>query len=429
MEKEGRSRMLFGNQCLLHGKAVKGFFAFQVKIARIFAVAGFFCLLQNVNAEERRTEFFQENEEVQLLDAITAFNSKQFDQAITGVERLIEKRPNFKPAQLVYAEMLSSPVQEIAIIDKSSTGQLSSVKHEIAQRFSANDINTEGRLPSAIIALAARHTYILVVDQSRSRLYLIDNTAEIPSVIGNHYITIGKAGIGKTRQNDNKTPVGIYHITKFLPDESLPEIYGTGAFPVNYPNTWDRLKKRTGYGIWLHGVPRSTYSRPPRDSRGCITISNDSLNRLKPFLHIGSTPVVLADRLEWLSVSEWLSRQATIKSVLNRWESDWESLNNEAYFNHYSQDYTNQTSDFITWKQSKLRTAKNKTHIDVQISALDIYQYPGEAGLLVTSFKQDYSSNNYPLTGKDSSFKELYWQLEQDGQWRIIHEIETRVRQ
>ncbi len=417
--------MLFGNQYLHHARVIKNFSAFPMISSHAFVVIVLLCLFKNVNGGELQSDFFQEKEEVQLLDAITAFYSQNFERAMAGVEQLIEKRPNFKSAQLVYAEMLSSLGQKTAMIEESLSLPLSSLKHEIAQRFSADDIDTEGKLPSAVIALADRHAYMLVVDQSRSRLYLIDNTAEVPRVIGDHYITIGKAGIGKTRQNDNKTPVGIYHITKFLTDESLPEIYGTGAYPINYPNAWDRLQKKTGYGIWLHGVPRSTYSRPPRDSRGCITISNDSLNRLKPFLHIGSTPVILADKLEWLPINDWLSRQVAIKSILSRWESDWESLSQEAYFDHYSQGYTNRNGDFTAWKKYKSNIAASKTYIDVRISALDIYQYPGEADLLVTNFQQDYSSNNYPKTGKDRSFKQLYWRLEQDGQWRIIHEAVT----
>src|SRR3546814_8483534 len=48
----------------------------------------------------------------------------------------------------------------------------------------------------------------------------------------------------------------------------LPDFYGDGAYPLNYPNEWDKHEGRKGYGIWLHGTPSTTYSRPPRASDG-----------------------------------------------------------------------------------------------------------------------------------------------------------------
>ena len=36
---------------------------------------------------------------------------------------------------------------------------------------------------------------------------------------------------------------------------SLGMIGGDGAFPLNYPNEWDRRLNKTGSGIWLHGTP------------------------------------------------------------------------------------------------------------------------------------------------------------------------------
>jgi murein L,D-transpeptidase YafK len=63
-----------------------------------------------------------------------------------------------------------------------------------------------------------------------------------------------------------------------MPQDKLTDFYGSGAFPINYPNEWDRIRGRNGYGIWLHGTPRDTYSRPPRASDGCIVLSNEDLD-------------------------------------------------------------------------------------------------------------------------------------------------------
>lgn len=84
-------------------------------------------------------------------------------------------------------------------------------------------------------------------------------------------MTIGKNGTDKRVEGDKRTPMGVYQITEQLPRAGLADLYGDGAFPAaNYPNEWDRQQKRGGHGIWLHGVPSNTYSRPPRSSDGCV---------------------------------------------------------------------------------------------------------------------------------------------------------------
>ena len=76
--------------------------------------------------------------------------------------------------------------------------------------------------------------------------------------------------------------------------EKLPDFYGPGAFPISYPNEWDKLHRRNGYGIWLHGTPSETYSRPPRATDGCVVLTNDDLRRLARYVDVGRTPVVIS---------------------------------------------------------------------------------------------------------------------------------------
>src|SRR3546814_18217342 len=107
---------------------------------------------------------------------------------------------------------------------------------------------------------------------------------------------MGKNGWGKQSAGDNRTPVGIYHITSWIDGSKLPPFYGAGAFPLNYPNLWAQFKRRTGYGIWLHGVPGGTDTRPPRASEGCVTMSNAEILALKSYVAIGPTPVLQIGR-------------------------------------------------------------------------------------------------------------------------------------
>ena len=42
----------------------------------------------------------------------------------------------------------------------------------------------------------------------------------------------------------------------------LTDFYGTGAYPISYPNEWDKRQGRNGHGIWLHGTPER-HLQPP----------------------------------------------------------------------------------------------------------------------------------------------------------------------
>lgn len=44
---------------------------------------------------------------------------------------------------------------------------------------------------------------------------------------------------------------------------------------------------RNGYGIWLHGTPSDTFSRPPRTSDGCVVLANTDLDEIARRLQVG----------------------------------------------------------------------------------------------------------------------------------------------
>src|SRR5258708_11690335 len=124
----------------------------------------------------------------------------------------------------------------------------------------------------------------------RARLYLYQNDSGRPLLVAGYYVRSGKNGPLKVREGDEKTPIGVYHVTARLPQQKLSDFYGSGAFPINYPNEWDRIQGRNGHGIWLHGTPSDTYSRPPRSSNGCVVPANSHLEPLARNLHVGLTP-------------------------------------------------------------------------------------------------------------------------------------------
>src|SRR6185436_16293705 len=89
-------------------------------------------------------------------------------------------------------------------------------------------------LPRNVLQLNAAQKHVLLVDSRRSRLYVFANEGGLPRYVADYYVTLGKNGIDKTREGDQKTPLGVYHVTANLPRSKLTDFYGAGAFPISY---------------------------------------------------------------------------------------------------------------------------------------------------------------------------------------------------
>ncbi len=116
-------------------------------------------------------------------------------------------------------------------------------------------------VPSNLMHLGSSVRHVIAVDTSKSRLYVFSNGPKGLEVVSNFYVTVGRNGVNKRVEGDQRTPLGVYFVGRQIPSEKLPELYGKGALTVNYPNDWDRFLGRTGSGIWLHGVPSDQFAR------------------------------------------------------------------------------------------------------------------------------------------------------------------------
>ena len=257
-----------------------------------------------------------EEAEMALLEVIDHMRNGNNEDALKAAEKLNKNYPNFKLGKIIYADLLSSYLRKKPKLGSiSKDKKLIDLKDEAKARINFSSIyKTKDLLPKSIIKLADNIPYAFLVELSKSRLYLIRNNNGIPEVISDFYVSIGKAGFNKKVSGDNKTPVGVYKIKSYLIDQDLPELYGDGAYPINYPNIWDKKNKRTGYGIWIHGVPRDVYSRPPLTSEGCIVTSNHTLRKLKKYTVLGKTPVILVEKINWIKRNDWHENKNNAKA-------------------------------------------------------------------------------------------------------------------
>ena len=368
---------------------------------------------RETNADTRGTE-------VQLVNSLQAINNNRLDIALNEVNGLLRVNPNFKLAQLVRGDLLmarAGAIDNFGSAPNAPRGKIEDLRDEARVRLQRVLSQSDTSLkPRFLWQMDARQKYALVVDASRATLFVYENVNGEPRYVTDFYITIGKLGTEKISEGDQRTPIGVYFVKTELKKNALTDFYGSGAYPLDYPNEFDRRNRRTGSGIWLHGTPSDTYSRPPRASNGCVVLANDDLNKLAPYLQAGITPIIITNRMDWSNEQDQNEHAALLQEI-EQWRKDWASLDTDAYLKHYAPSFTNDDMDYPKWAKQKRLVNSAKSWIKLNLSNVSVFAYPEQPNLVVVNFEQDYSSDNLSNRMK----KRQYW-IKQNDRWQIIYE-------
>ena len=391
----------------------------QALVAIVLAGSSYLWALDFLPDRQAATRHLSAPEEM-LVKAMIEIAENRVGSALNKIESLLSVSPNFRLAQLVKGDLLLARSRPISDVGAGVTSDIAAddLRAEARARLARYAFQPSNDLaPKYILELPPTQKHALVLDASTSTLFVFENTDNGLRYVADYYMSVGKNGSDKVREGDKRTPLGVYHVTSKLTPKALTDFYGSGAFPINYPNEWDRMRGRDGYGIWLHGTPFDTYSRPPRASDGCVVLANEDFRALDQFVQPGSTPVVIANRIEWMDTSDIQHARGEITSQLERWRRDWESRESHIYLQHYSARFSVGKTNFEQWSARKRRVNAAKSWIKVGISDVSVILYPGNESLAVVSFNQDYASSNLINTMQ----KRQYWIREND-RWKILYE-------
>ena len=359
----------------------------------------------------------------QMANSLLAVSQSRMPEAQKAIDKLTQQYPNFRLAQLIKGDLLlarAQPLQTLGNTGNVRNAELEQLRDEARQRVrAATEVfpNDKDKVPAYLLNLDDSYRHALVVDASRARLYVYENRAGLPVRVADFYITIGKAGAGKQKEGDNRTPIGIYTISSFKSPSELTDFYGGGAFTLSYPNEWDTRQGRNGHGIWIHGTPSNNYSRTPRASEGCVVMANDDLRQLGQYIQTGKTPVIIAEQVEWVAYDVLDTRRNDLAAALDQWRTDWESRDTDRLLSHYSASFRAGSQDLPAFAASKYKVNAAKSWIKVGLSKLSLMLYPERPDFALVTFEQDYQSSNL----SDSTPKRQFWSRE-NGRWKIIHE-------
>ena len=369
----------------------------------------------------RAAQSSTEEVENALASIFKSIESSKFDQALVLTEALIASRPNYRLAHLIKGDLLMArawPVRMMGAAPNASQEKIKDLREEAMARLKAyRERPPKDQIPRYLLQLRPDQKHAVVVDTKKSRLYLYENVGGQPRFVADYYMSHGKNGIDKLKAGDQKTPIGVYHVTASLPKEKLADRYGDGAFPINYPNDWDRRLGRSGSGIWLHGTASDTFSRAPHSSDGCVSLTNADLNILRPMIQVGLTPVIISDTVEWLSLDTWNSERVALRDSIEQWRRDWESLNTDAYLAHYAKTFDGDGLNLRQWSERKRNVNAGKSWAKIALVNVSMFRYPGKADMVVVTFDQDYKSSNLAGAMK----KRMYW-IKEGGRWKIVDE-------
>jgi murein L,D-transpeptidase YafK len=259
---------------------------------------------------------------------------------------------------------------------------------------------------------------ILLVDARLSRLYVYGNDNGTLTLLNDYYVSQGRLGVNKFKEGDQKTPLGVYYITSRVAGAKLPEFYGTGALPLNYPNEWDKLNGRSGSGIWLHGTPSDSYSRPPLSSDGCVVLTNTDLKEVSATVEIGNTPVIISDDVKFVSKQKTDADRINADRMLEAWRADLESTDPERLRKNYSRNFKAARGQSLnSWLEKIHQSMLGARKIDVDLRDISLFRYPGQKDLIVAAFTQSMSIGK----GTHTIRKRQYWEKE-GAQWKIVSE-------
>lgn len=274
------------------------------------------------------------------------------------------------------------------------------------------------RWPSAILELPDSVSSVFVAETGAPRIRRFDRTPT--GIVTGHesYVSIGENGAGKRRAWDRKTPLGIYFAVDQLDTSRLHDKYGSMAFPLDYPNTLDRLQGRTGDGIWVHGVQRDGGRRPPRDTDGCLALPNENLAAVATSFVPNRTPIIVTPSMAWRDNAERLALAQRIRRSLAEWERAQESGNAERYLALYAADFEYRGLARTEWAALRGAVLARHATIAIDLDDLVLLADPVEEGLYLARFRHAVTMDDQ----KTVTTKRLYWKQQDDGALKIVAE-------
>ena len=253
-------------------------------------------------------------------------------------------------------------------------------------------------------------THLVAVDKQRQSFLFFEHKSPL-KLKYTFPCTTGQVPGDKQVINDLRTPEGIYFVEYKIAGGLDFKEYGGIAYTLNYPNPVDKLRGKTGYGIWIHSKGYGIY---PRDTKGCLAIGLKDIDTVGPSLRPG-TAVVLAEHVDETAVprpDDGTARR--LRLLMQEWSKAWAARSPKMFEFYNPEAYTKAMPEsFAAFRQNKERLFKILKFIKIFNKEIHVLQGPG---YWVTWSEQLYTASNLSTEG----VRRLYWQPDEQGHFRIV---------
>lgn len=368
--------------------------------------------------------------ETRLVEVYRLTGEGRTREALAKAESLARDYPNFQLAQLALGDLLAArvrPLRQMGDVPAAVAGDaaalrpaadvLGELRAESRQRTDALRARPPaGAVPAQFLEIAPRSRHAIAVDASRSRLYLFENTGKGLELVADYYASVGKLGIEKAVEGDQRTPLGIYYITSRLDAAKLSDFYGAGALPINYPSPLDLSRGKTGSGIWLHGTPPDQFSRAPLATDGCLALANPDLDRILRTVEPRTTPVVIARQLQWVQPQSLQPERQKFESVLDAWRAAKSRGDMQRLLAFYAPGFESYGKmPLADWSRGLEAEARALRGRELQLKDKSYLRWTDTADTMVVTFGEVAAG------ARTGPVKRQYW-MRQGNQWQIFFE-------
>jgi murein L,D-transpeptidase YafK len=285
-------------------------------------------------------------------------------------------------------------------------------------------------LPSNILMMDDKFSHhVFLVEKATHKIHIYENSGSYPRLLKTYNMATGKNKGDKVAEGDHKTPEGIYSMYEFLSKDDLlkrhgkaAEIYGSGAFPMNYPNFMDARVGKTGGGIWLHSTDNDSRIFKGRDSRGCVVVQNQDLKEISQYIELNATPIIVVQDIFFLNKTTWDRNRKDLNDAVTKWTKAWQEKDFENYIAAYDpvNFYDKSKGNYHSYKTYKKAVFSRSDAPQIKFNFISILATEEYA---VVHLQQDYRSTVINDTGK----KTLYLKKNANYDWKIVGELWSKV--
>lgn len=223
--------------------------------------------------------------------------------------------------------------------------------------------------------------------------------------------TTGQVVGDKQAINDRRTPEGVYFVEYKIANGLDFKEYGGIAYTLNYPNPVDKLRGKTGHGIWIHS---KGFGIVPRDTRGCVAIGLEQIAEIGPLLAPGTAVMLAEDVQVNTSPPREGGKARVLAKKMEQWTRAWATRSPRMFDMYDEASYTKAMPEsFAAFKANKQRLFRMLPWINIFNREVHVLEGPG---YWVTWSEQFYRAPNLSTEG----IRRLYWQEYQDGKFRIV---------